>query len=56
MFMVSSLSKIVNKFSKGIHKITCKYGQDNKKCETCRIKHKFCSCFHEYTNFKGNLI
>ena len=45
MFMVSSLSKIVNKFSKGIHKITCKYGQDNKKCETCRINISFAAVF-----------
>ena len=27
-----------------------------KKCETCRIKYKYCSCFLECTNFKNNLI
>ena len=27
-----------------------------KKCETCRIKYKYCDCFLEYTNFKNDLI
>ena len=27
-----------------------------KKCETCRIKYKYCDCFLEYTNFKDDLI
>ena len=27
-----------------------------KKCETCGIKYKCCSCFSEYTNFKDDLI
>ena len=37
-FMASSSSNIVDNHPEGIHKIKCKYGQDNKKCETCRIK------------------
>ena len=37
-------------------KIKCKYGHDNKKCETCEIKYQNCECFLEYTNFKDNLI
>ena len=34
--MASSLSNPVNNLSEGIHKIECKYGHDDKKCETCR--------------------
>ena len=37
-FMTSSLSDLVNNLSEGIHKIKCKYGRDDKKCETCGIK------------------
>ena len=39
-----------------IHRIKCKYGHDDKKCETCGIKYKCCDCFLEYMNFKDNLI
>ena len=54
--MASSLSNLDNKLSEGIHKIKCKNGHDNKKCETCGIKYKYCNCFLEYTNFKDDLI
>ena len=54
--MVSSLSSLVNNLSEGIHKIECKCGHDDKKCETCGIKDKYCDCFLEYTNFKDDLI
>ena len=37
-------------------KIKCKYGHDDKKCETCRIKYKGCECCLEYTIVKNNLI
>ena len=37
-FMASSLSNLVNNLSDGIHRIKCKYGHDDKKCKTCRIK------------------
>ena len=30
-FMASSLSHLVNNFSEGIHKIKCKYGDNDKK-------------------------
>ena len=30
-YMASSLSNLVNNLAKGIHKIKCKYGHDNKK-------------------------
>ena len=55
-FMVSSLSNLVNNLSEGIHRIKCKFGHDDKKCETCGIKYKYCDCFLEYTNFKHDLI
>ena len=35
--MASSLSNIANNLSVGIHKIKCKYGHDDKKCEMCGI-------------------
>ena len=54
--MVSSLSNVVNNLSEGIHKIKWKYGHNDKKCQTCRIKYKQCNFFLEYTNFKDNLI
>ena len=31
--MTRSLSNLVNNLSEGIHKIKCKYGHDDKKCE-----------------------
>ena len=52
--MTSSLSNLVNNLSGGVHRI--KFGQDDKKCETCGIKYKSCDCFLEHTNFKDDLI
>ena len=40
-FMRSSLSNLVNSLSGGIINLKCKYGHDNKKCETCGIKCKY---------------
>ena len=54
IFMASSLSNLVNNFSEEIHRIKCKYGHDDKKCETC--SYKYCDCVLEYTNGKDNLI
>ena len=54
--MGSSLSNLVNYLSEGIYRIKCKYGHNDKKCETCRIKYKYRDCFLGYTNFKGDLI
>ena len=54
-FMADSLSNFVNNLSEGIHKIKCKYGHNDKKCETFRTKYKYCDCFPEYTNFKDDL-
>ena len=44
-FTASSLSNLVNNFSEGIHRIKCKYGHNDKKCETCETKNKYCDCF-----------
>ena len=55
-FMASSLSNLANNLSGRIHKIKYKYGHNDKKYETCRIKYKYCHCFLEYTNFKDDLI
>ena len=51
-FTASSLSNLVNNFSKGIHRLKCQFGHDDKKCEICRNKYKYCDCFLEHTNFK----
>ena len=32
--MARLLSNLVNNLAEGVHKIKCKYGHDNKKCET----------------------
>ena len=53
--MISSLSNIVDNLDEGTYKIKCKYGHDNEKCITCRIKYKYCDCFLEYTNVKDDL-
>ena len=55
-FIASSLSNFVNSLPEGIHRIKCRYGYDDEKSETCRIKCKYCDCFLEYTNFKDDLI
>ena len=54
-FRASWLSNLVNNLSEGSHRIKRKYGHDNKKCETCRIKYKYCNCVLEYTNVKDDL-
>ena len=56
--MVSSSSNLVNNPSEGLklNRIKCKFGHDNKLCETCRIKYKYSNCFLEYANFKDGLI
>ena len=54
--MTSSLSNLVNNLSEGINKIKCKYGHSDKKCETCRIRYKYCDFFLECTNFTDDLI
>ena len=53
-FMGSSLSDLANNLSEGIHEVKCKYRHDDKTCETCGIKYKYCSCFLEYKIFKDD--
>ena len=55
-FMTSSLSNLVNTLFEGIHKIKCRYGHDDKKCEICVTKYKHYDYFLEYMNFKNDLI
>ena len=55
-FMASSLTNLVNNLSEGIHRIKCKFGHDDEKCETCGIKYKYCDCFLKYTKFKDDLM
>ena len=50
-FMASSLSNRVNNLSED--KST--FGDDDKKCETYRIKYKYCDSFLKYTDFKNDL-
>ena len=45
----------LSNLSKEIHKIKSKYGNDNRKDETFRIKYKYYDCFLEYTSFKDDL-
>ena len=52
LMAASSLSNLVNNLADGTHKIKCKYGYDNKKCETGGIKYKDCECCLEYTNVR----
>ena len=52
----SSWNLANNNLSEGIHIIKCKLRHDDEKWETYGIKYKYCSCFLEYTNFKGDLI
>ena len=54
--MESSLSYLVNNLSEGIDRMKCKFGNDDKKCETCGIKYKHCDRFLEFTNFRDDLI
>ena len=55
-FMTILLSNLVNNLCEGSHKTIRKYGHDDKKCKTCRIKYKYWECFLEYINFKDDLI
>ena len=54
--MVTPLSNFVNNLFEGIHRIKCKFGHVNKKCNTCEIKYKYCGCFLENLSFKDDLI
>ena len=53
-FMASSLSNLVNNLSEGIRRIKCKFGHDDKKCETCEINISIATDL-EYTSSKDDL-
>ena len=54
--MSTYLSNLFNNYSKGMHRIKCRFGHNDKKCEICGIKYKCSNCFLEYRNFKDDLI
>ena len=56
--MASISSNLINNLSEseGVHIIKCKFGYDDKKCETCGNKYKYCNCFLECIFFKDDLI
>ena len=53
--MASSLSNLINNLPEVIHRIKYKFEHNDKKCKTRGIKHMYCDCFLEYTNFKDEL-
>ena len=55
-FMAISLSNLVNNLSERIHTIKCKFEHNDKTCETCTMKYKYCNCFFEYKIFKDDII
>ena len=55
-FMASLSSNFFNNLFEGIYRIKCKFRYEDKKCETCGFKYKYCNCFLEYINFKHDLI
>ena len=54
--MTSSLPNLIDNFSQGIRRNKYKFGHDDKKCDTCGIRYKYCDCFLEYSNFEHDLI
>ena len=54
--MTTSFTNLVNNLAEGFIKLHVKYEHDDKKCQTCRTKYKYCDCFLEYTNSKEDLI
>ena len=55
-FIASSISNFVNNLFEWINRIKRRYGHDDKKCEICGIKYKYCEYFFEYKHFKDDLI
>ena len=50
--MASLFSNFVDNLVEGIHKIKCKYGDDDKKCKTCGNKYKDCEYYLEKQTLK----
>ena len=63
-FMASSLLSLVNKFLTGIHRIIfpkefieLNINSDTVIKDVIHVKlNKYFNCFHEYINFKGDLV
>ena len=57
-FMASISSNLINNLSEseGVHIIKCKFGYNDKRCETCGNKFKYCNCFLKCIYFKDDLI
>ena len=53
--MTGLLSNLANNLAEGIYKIKCKYGHNNKKCETFGIKYTDCECCLEQTSVEDDL-
>ena len=53
--MANSLSNLVNNLSERIHRVKCKFGYNDKKCETCGIKCKYLDGFLEFASLKDDL-
>ena len=43
--MANSLSNVFNNLSEGIHKIKCKCGHDDIKCEIWKMIYEICDTF-----------
>ena len=41
---IKLLSNLANNLFEGIHKIKCKFGHDDKKCDASEIKDKYYDC------------
>ena len=54
-FIASSVSNLAKNPSEGIYRIKCKFGYDDKKCETYGIKYKYCNYFLKCMTFKDDL-
>ena len=54
--MTNSLSNLVNNLSEAMLKVKCISSNDDKRSETCGIKHTYCNCFLEYIKFKDDSI
>ena len=55
-FIYGKIKSCQQSFIDWLHRIKCKLGQDDKKCETCGIVYKYYDYFLEYTNFIDALI
>ena len=54
--MASGMPNLVSNLFEGIHKTICKYGNSDKKCETCGTKYEYCAYFLECKNLKDILM